>query len=44
MTGILPVKKYNTGSALNMFREFTMLEPKRLSPYFEFTESEVEEL
>lgn len=44
MTGILPVKKYNTGSALNMFREFTMLEPKRLSPYFGFTESEVEEL
>lgn len=25
MTGILPIKKYNTGSALNMFREFTML-------------------
>lgn len=44
MTGILPIKKYNTGSALNMFREFTMLEPKKLSPYFGFTESEVEEL
>lgn len=44
MTGILPIKKYNTGSALNMFREFTMLEPKKLSPYFGFTEKEVEEL
>lgn len=44
MTGILPIKKYNTGSALNMFREFTMLEPKRLSPYFGFTQDEVEEL
>ncbi len=44
MTGILPVKKYSTGSALNMFREFTMLEPKRLSPYFGFTEDEVAEL
>lgn len=41
MTGILPVKKYNTGSALNMFREFTMLEPKRLAPFFGFTEEEV---
>ena len=44
MTGILPVKKYNTGSALNMFREFTMLEPKRLAPYFGFSEEEVKGL
>ena len=44
MTGILPIKKYNTGSALNMFREFTMLEPKSLAPYFGFTEEEVREL
>lgn len=44
MTGILPVKKYSTGSALNMFQEFTMLEPKKFSPYFGFTEKEVEEL
>lgn len=44
LTGILPVKKYSTGSALNMFREFTMLEPKKLSPYFGFTEEEIEEL
>lgn len=44
MTGILPIKKYNTGSALNMFREFTMLEPKSLAPYFGFTEKEVQQL
>lgn len=43
MTGILPIKKYNTGSALNMFREYTMLGPKRLSPYFGFTKDEIEE-
>ena len=41
MTGILPIKKYNTGSALNMFREYTMLAPKRLSPYFGFTKDEL---
>lgn len=41
MTGILPIKKYNTGSALNMFREYTMLDPKRLSPYFGFTAEEL---
>ncbi|MBQ8190086.1 MAG: AAA family ATPase [Lachnospiraceae bacterium] len=44
MTGILPIKKYNTGSALNMFREFTMLEPKSLAPFFGFTEDEVKRL
>lgn len=44
MTGILPIKKYNTGSALNMFREFTMLEPKSLAPFFGFTKNEVRKL
>lgn len=44
MTGILPVKKYNTGSALNMFREYTMLEPKKLAPFFGFTEAEIRDL
>ena len=43
MTGILPIKKYNTGSALNMFREYTMLDPKRLSPFFGFTKDEIKE-
>ena len=31
MTGILPIKKYGTHSALNMFMEFSMLNPKQLS-------------
>lgn len=44
MTGILPIKKYNTGSALNMFREFTMLEPKKLAAFFGFSQAEVERL
>lgn len=44
MTGILPIKKYNTGSALNMFREYTMLDPKTLAPFFGFTEEEIDML
>jgi len=44
MTGILPIKKYNTGSALNMFREYTVLEPKKLGSYYGFTEPEIESL
>lgn len=44
MTGILPIKKYNTGSALNMFREFTMLDPKSLALYYGFAEEEVKAL
>ena len=41
MTGILPIKKYGTQSALTDFREYTMLRPKRLAQYVGFTESEV---
>ena len=44
MTGILPIKKYGTESALNNFREFTMLNPSVLSEYVGFTEKEVKEL
>ena len=44
MTGILPIKKYNTGSALNMFREYTMLDPKKLGRFFGFVEEEVRSL
>lgn len=44
MTGILPIKKYGTHSALNMFDEFTMLEPGPLASYVGFTEKEVEKL
>ena len=41
MTGILPIKKYGSQSALTDFREFTMLEPGPLAPYIGFTEEEV---
>ena len=41
MTGILPVKKYGSHSALNMFTEFSMTDPGELAPFFGFTESEV---
>ena len=44
MTGILPIKKYGTHSALNMFDEFSMTDQKRLSEYVGFTEEEVREL
>lgn len=44
MTGILPVKKYGTHSALNMFDEFSMTNPKQLSEFVGFTEPEVKEL
>ncbi len=44
MTGILPIKRYNTQSALNNFDEYTMLSPAQLAPYFGFTEKEVEQL
>ncbi|MCD8369427.1 MAG: ATP-binding protein [Clostridiales bacterium] len=44
MTGILPIKKYGTESALTDFREFTMANPSRLAEYVGFTESEVQEL
>ena len=44
LTGILPIKKLETQSALNNFEEFTMLEPDMLSSYFGFTENEVKEL
>ncbi len=41
MTGILPIKKYGTHSALNMFDEFSMLHPGPLASYVGFTEKEV---
>ena len=44
MTGILPVKKYGSHSALNMFTEYSMTEPGNMAPYFGFTEEEVQEL
>lgn len=44
MTGILPIKKYGTQSALTDFREYTMLHPKKLAEYVGFTEDEVKNL
>ncbi len=44
MTGILPIKRYNSESALNNFKEFTMVNPKRFSAYIGFTQQEVKEL
>lgn len=44
MTGILPVKKYGSHSALNMFTEYSMTEPGDMAPYFGFTEEEVQAL
>lgn len=44
ITGILPIKKYGTESALNNFNEYTMINPKGLTDYVGFTENEVEEL
>ena len=44
MTGILPIKKYGTHSALNMFMEFSMENPRALSDFVGFTEDEVKPL
>ena len=44
MTGILPIKKYGSHSALNMFSEYSMTNPRELAEYFGFTEDEVREL
>ena len=43
MTGILPIKKYGEHSAINIFNEYSMIEPKDLGEYFGFTETEVRE-
>ncbi len=44
ITGILPIKKIRDESALNNFREFTMLESDEYTRFFGFTEEEVKEL
>ena len=44
LTGILPIKKIKTQSALNNFDEFTMLDAGVLAPYIGFTEEEVQSL
>ena len=44
LTGILPIKKYNSQSALNVFKEYNMLSPEPYEKYFGFTEEEVAEI
>jgi hypothetical protein len=44
MTGILPIKKYGTHSALNMFYEYSMISPMMMSRYVGFVQSEVDRL
>lgn len=43
MTGILPIKKYGEHSAINIFDEYSVTDPKNLGEYFGFTEKEVRE-
>ncbi len=44
MTGILPIARYNTQSALNNFIEYTILNSGDFSQYYGFTENEVKTL
>ena len=44
MTGILPIKKYKTESALNNFTEYSMIDPRRMARHFGFTKDEVRAL
>ncbi|MDY6415387.1 MAG: AAA family ATPase [Succinivibrio dextrinosolvens] len=41
MTGILPIKKYGSHSALNMFDEYSMTDPGEYASYIGFTKDEV---
>lgn len=41
MTGILPIKKYKTESALNNFTEYSMVMPRNMACFFGFTKGEV---
>ena len=44
ITGILPIKKIKDESALNNFREYTMIKSKPITKYYGFTEEEVKQL
>ena len=44
LTGILPIKKYKTESAMNNFTEYSMVSPRRMARYFGFTKDEVRAL
>lgn len=41
MTGILPIKKDGSQSAISDFKEYTMIKPRKLGPYVGFLEHEV---
>lgn len=41
LTGILPIRRYNSESSLNNFTEYTMLQPRELTPWIGFTMDEV---
>ena len=44
MTGILPIKKYDTQSALNNFHEYSVVQPGPMADCFGFTAEEVHSL
>ena len=44
MTGILPIKKDGSQSAISDFEEFTMVKPRKFGPYVGFTGNEVKKL
>ena len=44
MTGILPIKKDGSQSAISDFKEYSMIKPRRFGSYVGFTEAEVQKL
>lgn len=44
ITGILPIVRYNTQSALNNFQEYNLITPKVIGKYLGFTEEDVKNL
>ena len=44
MTGILPIKKDGSQSAISDFQEYSMRKPRQFAKYVEFTEDEVKRL
>lgn len=41
MTGVLPVARYSSGSALNMFAQYSFINDPKFDTFFGFTEDEV---
>ena len=44
MTGILPIKKDGSQSAISEFREYSIISPEGFAPYAGFTEEEVKQI